>query len=77
MLGIALFLMALGGGAYWLTNMRKSAAMHGTLAEQVAALAEQIKLLREAQWQIRTAVDSLSEEQDFRAQLQSPPESKS
>jgi len=62
MLGLVLFLVALGGGTYWLTHMRKANSLHGTIAEQVAALAEQIRQLREAQWQMRTAVDSLREE---------------
>ncbi|HEY4320736.1 MAG TPA: hypothetical protein VGM77_06090 [Gemmatimonadales bacterium] len=76
MVEIFVLLMALGGGAYWLTHIRKRRNTYGTLDGQIAVLAEQIKQLREAQWQMRTAVDTLREEQDFRQQLLTPPERK-
>lgn len=71
MLGI-LFLMTIGGGVYWLMRIRPSVALHGSLAEKVAELREEVQQLREAQWRMRTAVDSLREEQDFKNQLLTP-----
>jgi hypothetical protein len=48
--------------------------MHGSVATQVALLAEQVRQLRESQWQMRTVIDALREEQDFSNQLHGPRE---
>ena len=69
--GLLLFMM-LGGAAYYAVRMRRNNDIHGSLAARVSELTSQLGQLREAQWKMRTAIDSLREEQDFRNQLASP-----
>jgi len=72
---IILLLIALGAGAYWVTRMGRLSAVHGSLAARVSELTAQLGQLREAQWRMRTAIDSLREEQDFKNQLLTPSDS--
>ena len=69
--GLLLF-MILGGAAYYAVRMRRNNDIHGSLAARVSELTSQLGQLREAQWKMRTAIDSLREEQNFRNQLASP-----
>jgi prefoldin subunit 5 len=54
--------------------MRRNNDIHGSLSARVSELTSQLGQLREAQWKMRTAIDSLREEQDFRNQLATPSE---
>jgi hypothetical protein len=69
--GLLLF-MVLGGAAYYAVRMRRNNDIHGSLSARVSELTSQLGQLREAQWKMRTAIDSLREEQDFRNQLATP-----
>ena len=69
--GLLLFMM-LGGAAYYAVRMRRNNDIHGSLAARVSELTSQLGQLREAQWKMRTAIDSLREEQDFRNRLATP-----
>lgn len=72
--GLLLF-MVLGGAAYYAVRMRRNNDIHGSLSARVSELTSQLGQLREAQWKMRTAIDSLREEQDFRNQLTSASDS--
>ena len=69
--GLLLFMM-LGGAAYYAVRMRRNNDIHGSLSARVSELTSQLGQLREAQWKMRTAIDSLREEQDFRNRLATP-----
>ena len=69
---LLIVLVAIGCSAYWILKVRRSASGHVSLAAEVAVLSDQVRALRESQWQMRTAVDALREEQDFSNQLRDP-----